>query len=221
MAFREHQILTRLTAEKIDGVETISADEATIGDLTVDNFRLSDTSFEDMRREASASNIESASTRYTFDYDEGTITFDDDARIANERIIYTFQMPHQWSEGSSVLPHFHWWQSGSDLPNWWMKWRKWNNGAAKPASWTEAIRASEGFTYVSGDLGQITLFPTIDMSDITISGFVQVTFGRDTGNVSTLFAGADPLTGGAEFVDFDLHIEIDSFGSNDEFVKGS
>jgi len=205
MADREHLIVTKLTVE----------------DIEAENFRLTNTSWDDLRREASASNIDSNSTRYEFDYDEGVIFFDDDARILNERIIYTFQMPHQWEEGSDVMPHFHWWQSSADMPNWWMKWRKWNNGEAKPASWTSAIYASHVFTYVSGDLAQITKFPIIDMSDITISGFVQVTFGRDTGNVSTLFTGADPLTGQAEFVEFDLHTEIDSFGSNDEFTKGS
>ena len=205
MADREHLIVTKLTVE----------------DIEAENFRLTNTSWDDLRREASASNIDSASTRYAFDYDEGVITFDNDARIANERIIYTFQLPHAWKEGSDLEPHLHWWMDQANTPNWWMKWRKWNNGAVRPVSWTEAIHASNVFTYSSGEICQITRFPTIDLSDITISGFVQVTFGRDTGNVSTLFTGADPVATGVDFIEFDMHAEYDSFGSNDEFIKGS
>lgn len=175
--------------------------------------------WDDLRREASASNIDSASTRYSFDYDEGHITFDANARILNERIIYTFQMPHAWEEGSDIEPHLHWWQALAGTPNWWMKWRKWNNGAIKPAGWTEAIPASSIFTYSSGEICQITKFPAIDLSDIRISGFLQVQFGRDTGNVSTLFAGADPVAAAVDFLEFDLHALFDSRGSIDEFTK--
>lgn len=178
-----------------------------------------ETVWDDLRREASASNIDSASTRYTFDYDEGVITFDDNARIANERIIYTFQLPHAWSAGSGLDPHIHWWQAQAAVPNWYMKFRKWNNGDIRPITWTEVISVADIFTYVSGEICQISAFPEIDVSDIGISGFVQVQFGRDTGNVSGLFAGADPVAASADLIEYDLHYEIDSRGSRQEYIK--
>ncbi len=178
-----------------------------------------DAQWDDLRREASASNIDSASTRYSFDYDEGVITFDSNARIANEKIIYTFQFPHAWKEGSTVGPHIHWWQAQAAMPNWWMEWRKWNNGEARPLVWTPGIYDANAFAYSSGEICQITSFPRIDMSDIRISGFLQIRFGRDTGNVSGLFSGADPVAAGVDFIEFDDHAQFDSRGSLGEFDK--
>lgn len=176
--------------------------------------------WDDLRREASANNINSASTRYRFDYDEIQIEFDDDARIANERIVYTFQMPHAWIEGSPVDPHFHWWQANILIPNWFLEFRKYNNGAARPAVWTPLIHNKNKFPYTSGEIMQITDFPDIPMDGIKVSGFIDIRFGRDTGNVSTEFAGADPLTGIALFKEFDLHIlSDDSRGSLGEYTK--
>ena len=176
--------------------------------------------WDDLRREANANNIDSAQTRYRFDYIEGQIEFDDNSRIANEGIFYTFQMPHSWIEGSTVDPHFHWWQASADEPNWYMEFRKYNNGDTRPASWTPLIVETNKSVYSSGEIMQISDFPDIDMSGIKVSGFVDVRFGRDTGNVSTEFAGADPLAGSALFKEFDLHVlSDDPRGSLGEYFK--
>jgi hypothetical protein len=42
---------------------------------------------------------------------------------------------------------------------------------------------------------------------------------RDTDNDSTLFTGVDPYTGPAHALMFDVHLQIDSLGSTDEYVK--
>lgn len=165
--------------------------------------------FDDLRRPANASNIESASTRYSFDYNEGDITFNADARIANERIIYNFQMPHIWQAGTPVTPHVHWYQSSANIPNWWIKYRVQNNGESR-GSWSEAIWLSHYYTYVSGSIIQITEFPEVDMTGVLHSGWIDVMFGRDTGNVSGLFSGADPLVAGAKFLELDLHYSVDN-----------
>ena len=182
--------------------------------------RLRTPEWDDMRRPANAANIDSAATRYSYDYDEGVITFGSTARIANERIIFTFQMPHAWHEHSDVEPHLHWWQSTSAVPHWWMKWRKWNNSGDRPLTWTEAAyETAEVFPYSSGEICQITTFPAIDMSDINISGFVQIMFGRDSGDVSGLFGGAEVGPIATDYIEFDVHHLIDARGSVDLFRK--
>lgn len=42
---------------------------------------------------------------------------------------------------------------------------------------------------------------------------------RDTDNDSTLFTGVDPYIGPAHALMFDVHLQIDSLGSTDEYVK--
>ena len=176
--------------------------------------------WDDLRREATAENIASGATKYRFDATEIEIEFDDNASIANENIVYTFQMPHAWIEGSAVDPHFHWWQASADEPNWYMEYRKYNNGGTRPAVWTPLIVEESKFAYSSGEILQISDFPDIDMTGIKVSGFVDVRFARDTGNVSTEFAGADPLAGGALFKEFDLHVlSDDPRGSKGEYFK--
>ena len=87
-------------------------------------------------------------------------------------------------------------------------------------AWTSQAYTGHAFTYTSGTLNQITQMGTITPPPgCGISDIVQIRVLRDNDNDSTLFAGADPLAADVDAVNFDVHIEIDSFGSNQEYVK--
>ena len=52
-----------------------------------------------------------------------------------------------------------------------------------------------------------------------ISDFIDIELSRDINNSSGLFTGADPLSGDALLRSFDMHLEVDSSGSDEEYNK--
>lgn len=220
MAEREYMSVTRMEVDKIEAEEIeVSGDQSVTGTLTVGGLRLSDTSFEDLKFSATAVDIDKNSTRYRFDATNMGIVFDDDARYTEEQVSMIGQMPHAAKAEAAIHPHIHWIQDHeTTLPNWLLGYRITNNGAA-PGSFTLLTPESHIFTYTSGDLLQISSFGDIAMTGATISCILEFKLWNDTANTSTEFAGA--VAKAALFKEFDVHYEIDSFGSNEEFVKGT
>lgn len=58
-----------------------------------------------------------------------------------------------------------------------------------------------------------------DYDNKAVSDFIDIEVTRDTDNTSTLFAGADPLTGNALLKAFDIHLQQDASGSMAEYEK--
>ena len=174
--------------------------------------------WDDLKFPASGNRLDSAATRYRYDFDELAIIFDDDARKAEEVLGHIAQMEHAWAEESTLKPHIHWIQSQAAVPNWLIEYRRYNNGEIVPA-FVAAASLSSIFTYVSGSILQISTFPDINMAGMRISSFVDVKITRDTANSSGLFAGADPVTGGVSFKEFDFHAQNNSRGSLQEYIK--
>ncbi len=165
--------------------------------------------------------IDVASGRIDYDYDELTVDFATNARYPQEPVGVPLQAPHSWAEHTVMRPHIHWLQSSADVPNWLIAYRQYNNGAAVPGSWTLKAANSPIFTYTSGTIMQISSFPEIEMPDMGLSCALDMKIFRDSGNASTLFAGADPLSAVAKLKFFDTHIPFDSMGSDVEFIKKS
>ena len=183
-----------------------------------DEYRLLDTSLDDLRFPATGNKLDSASTRYSFDLTDLGVSFDANARYTNEQLSYIVQLPHSWKEGTSLYPHIHWIQSQAAFPNWLMSYRVYNNNEA-PGTWTNAIIDSSEFTWSSGDLAQISSFPAITMTGKTMSCLIDIKLWRDTANTSTELAGADPVATAVLLKELDIHYEIDSFGSATEYTK--
>ena len=176
--------------------------------------------WDDEKFPAVPDNINSAATRYRYNYDELTIEFDADARSANERIGLVEQIPHKWWVGTDGLPHFHWFQDQAALPNWVMEYRIYSNGGAVPAIWTAVAPDNLVFTYPgSGRILQISTFPAFDLSAMNISDFIDIRFSRDTANLLGVHTGADPVASVAHYKEFDIHMQFDSRGSNRVFTK--
>lgn len=163
--------------------------------------------------------LESPSSKIVTNAAEGTITFKDSANLS-DYVSMPVQINHDAKAQSDVYPHIHWWQASANIPNWLIQYRWQQNGAAKVTSWTSVKYASHAFTYSSGTLNQITAFGALSPPASTgVSAVLQLRLLRDTGNASTLFTGADPLTGDVDAMFYDVHIEVDMLGSHEQYAK--
>ena len=158
--------------------------------------------------------------RIVIDVVEGGQGYAANARYPNEYIIFTCQVNHDHRSGSEVDPHIHWIQNQNATPNWLMEYRMYDNGAVAPA-WPGTLLpwTTNAFVWGAGNLLQITEFADIPNTPTGVSWFMDVRLYRDSTNVSTLFAGADPYAGVALLKQWDLHISIDQPGSWAEYAK--
>lgn len=130
------------------------------------------------------------------------------------------QLNHDWLIGSDIRPHLHWWQANSNIPNWLVQYRWQVQGATKVTAWSGIPWSGGLATYASGVLNQITNFGSISPPvSAGLSDIVQFRLLRDTDNDSGLFSGTDPYTGNVDAVNFDIHYQIDGFGSDEEYIK--
>ena len=135
--------------------------------------------------------------------------------ILTDYVVMPVQINHDWLLGSDVAPHVHWEQTSSDVPNWLIQYRWQVQGDTKITAWTSAAWDSSAFTYSSGTLNQITGFPDITppVGYGEVSDILQIRLIRDTANASGLFVGADPVATAVQASSFDIHYEVDSYGS--------
>lgn len=178
------------------------------------------TAFVDLLFPLIGQKLESPSSNITADNAEGALDFQDDCDLT-DYVVTNVQLNHNWMIGSDIEPHLHWWQASADVPNWLIAYRWQIQGEAKTTSWTYQAYDSHAFTYSAGTLNQITSFGEIAApAGAGLSDIVQFRILRDTADDSGEFgAVADPLAGDATAVQFDVHIEIDSFGSYTRYIK--
>jgi hypothetical protein len=182
--------------------------------------RLLDPAWDDARFPFFGRQLDISAGHLTYDITNLGVNFDDTSRNNDlDQIGIIAQMHHDYAIGTEVRPHVHWMQSAAAIPNMLLKYRIYDQGEA-PGAWVLAATTGQAFTYTSGTILQISSWPAINMSTITgVSGFLDIKVYRDTANGSTLFAGADPLTGDWLAKEFDLHYQIDSIGSGEEYTK--
>jgi hypothetical protein len=121
------------------------------------------------------------------------------------------QFPHERKNGSNIRPHIHFVQTGADEPVFKMNYRWYKNGGDPTVDFTEVEASTFAFTYPgSGSILQIASFPEIDGSAIdTVSSIMDIQIFRDDNVVS----------GNVLLKEFDIHYQIDAFGSRQEFIK--
>ncbi len=138
----------------------------------------------------------------------------------NDYLYLNIQLNHDRDNTAIISPHIHWFQNQNAVPNWLVQYRWQVNGAAKQANWSSSACTTSAFTYSSGTIHQIC-----DTADITpptnstISDIVQFKIFRDNDNDSTVFTSSDLYTGSVAMLAFDVHVQINSLGSTDEYVK--
>ena len=120
------------------------------------------------------------------------------------------QFPHERKNSSNIRPHIHFIQDVATTPTFKMDYRWYKNGDAVPTVWTTLTASSFAFTYTSGSILQIASFPEIDGSSIDrVSSIIDIRIYRDDNDV----------TGDVLLKEFDIHYQIDSLGSRQEFIK--
>lgn len=121
------------------------------------------------------------------------------------------QLNHDWKIGTDIWPHIHFIQDADVAYTFKIDYRWYDQGEAVPGSFTTLTIDQLEFTYVSGSILQ-TAYPAtaIDGSGISgISSFLDIKIYR-ADNVGS----ADLLT-----KEFDIHYEIDAFGSATQDAK--
>jgi len=185
-----------------------------IGDATV---------WEDLRFPLSGQRLDSSSGRIDFNYFNGGVDYQSNARYPDEPVSMLAQLSHG-TKFDEIRPHMHWLQISSDVPNWLLAYKVIENSETTTketdfSNHTLLTIQSHAFTYVSGNLVQISSFGAIDISSLGISDCIHFVLFRDSSNTSGEFSGADPSSS-VEFVyEFDVHYEIDTIGSRSEFTK--
>lgn len=141
-----------------------------------------------------------------FDYTNIGLLFPNDAA---EAIYMVVQMPHAYKEGSDIYPHVHWQQSNATFPTWNIQYKWFNSGESVPPSFTPVTTNTGVFNpYTSGNLAQISSFAAITGSGKKISSILLIKFWRTGGPAGDILA-----------FEFDIHYEIDTQGSREEFHK--
>lgn len=199
---------------------------ATNGPGAPDSGFLAAPRWDDLSAAIIAARLDTASGRLDYDYFNGGVNFNSNARYPDEPVVIPVQMRHRCLIGAGQVfrPHIHWLQQQAAIPNFLLGYKKINNGVLTTfetdfTNYTFLTLSTHAFSYSSGVLPQISSFPEIDMSDLAISAQVNVVLFRDSANTSTLFAGVDPVGSGVVVTYQDSHVKFDGEGSRQEFVK--
>lgn len=150
-----------------------------------------------------------------YDYEENGIIFQRNGTLAdvNDTVVFNLQYPHSARENGTMNLHIHWEQTDTytSLPvQFSVAYRVQSNGSIKNSIWNDVIVETNTsvFPYTTGTLNQITPLVDVDMTGAGISATVQFKITRSDGNAVAILG---------TFID--AHVEVDSLGSNDEFVN--
>jgi hypothetical protein len=151
---------------------------------------------------------------------QGVATFYFD-KAAEQELYFALQLPHRWKEGTNIHAHVHWFPKAS-------------GGSGHKVGWgLEYTWASIGNVFSNtkieyGDqhipTGDVSLVPNkhylteiaeIDGSGQTLSSMLMGRVFRDATSSNT----TDNYDDDAGILELDFHIQIDSLGSVEEYVK--
>jgi hypothetical protein len=144
------------------------------------------------------------------DYDYTNLGFLFPQNITTEIVNITVQLPHKWKEGTTIYPHVHVRQAANQQAVFKLDYLWYNAGDTIPTTWTTYTMNEYAMTYVSGNIANIVKGASgISGTGKEISSILKLKLYRDD-NVYT----------GDMLVDqFDIHIEVDSLGSLEEYNK--
>lgn len=137
-----------------------------------------------------------------------------------EAMSFTVQLPHTWKEGTTIFPHLHWVPKASKTGD--VEWNfeyTWANydpvtPQVFPAITTSTIVSAGPFTANSHKITALTSANAgISGTGKKISSILICRVWRNSANASDTYNDY----AGVLFVDF--HIQVDGWGSREEFVK--
>ena len=177
-------------------------------DLIDEEFtKLSTPRFNDIVFELTPSRIGS-NDKPDYDYTNVGLLFPQNN--VNEIAYFTIQLPHSWKVGTTIYPHIHIIQSANQQATFRVEYKWYDIGDPVPANWSIYNLDTYAITYTSGTISNIIKGTDgIDGAGMGISSILKIKLFR-TDNVYTGDMLADQ---------FDIHIEIDGFGSQEEYIK--
>jgi len=199
-----------------DGTVTLNGDATTYNDLVVPVY--------------SARNSSSTTPLWTEFAAPGFFTYEYIAadNAVDKELFFNVQLPHDYKEGSSIFPHVHWSSTvalGTTRPVWRFQYQWVNLNGNYSADFSAnlltgylVVQSGGGVESTPANLtdtrrSMITPLGSISGTDKTVSSMLLIRLTRFTTDAN------DNFTGGAFILSFDLHYEIDSFGSSTEFAK--
>ena len=144
-----------------------------------------------------------------FDYDEVAYMFPQND--ADEILYFQVQIPHRWKEGSRLYPHVHYRQaSASTIPVYKLDYKIASIGGSFNTAWQTYTMDTSTVAWVDSSTHQLNRGDGgIDASTYTKSAIMLCKLYRDD----------DVVSGDVPTYQFDIHYEVDSFGSETEFTK--
>lgn len=123
-----------------------------------------------------------------------------------DNLYATIQMPHKWKQGTDIVPHIHWTTEDSNAGNivWTLEYTWANYDGTFGATTTVEITAANSTAYKH----HIDNFATISGTGKTISSVLILRLSRNGA------AAADTYASTAALIEFDIHYQIDSHGSD-------
>lgn len=181
-------------------------------------FRLTNTSWDDLRFPAQGINPPGAASDPDLESTTGLLLF---GTVGTETIAGVAQMPHTWKEGTAVVPHVHWQKTTSAAGNvlWQLDYEVVSNGAIAAMDYGTQLQVTESVDGTpDNDTANevlISSFGEVAMTGEVISCLVFWKLSRIGGDALDTY-GAD-----ARLLEFDIHYEVDAHGSDEQFTKDS
>ena len=171
--------------------------------------------WDDLRFPVTAINPPGAASDPDIDTTNGTLLF---AANGTETIFVTAQLPHTWYAGTDIVPHVHWMKTTSATGNvvWELAYKWVPIGEVIDASFTVlTVSATVAGTPDTDTAGKhlISSFGNVSTTGKDISDHLILRVSRLGGDASDTY-GAD-----AELMEFDIHYQKNSLGSNEPFAK--
>ncbi len=146
-------------------------------------------------------------------FDETNIGYLFDAG-STETLLIIAQMPHAWKLGSSIVPHIHWMPTTTNTGSvlWRMEYKWTNIFDTELASWSsppDVLTPADGIAFKH----QLSSFGNISGTGKVLSSLLYIRISRIGGE------GTDTYTGDALLKEFDIHYEMDTLGSKQEYIK--
>jgi hypothetical protein len=125
----------------------------------------------------------------------------------DDHVLFVYQTPHRKKVGTDFHPHLHFWQTAANQTN--MFYIRYNVTSIGGTNVADLFMgpATNTQTYSVGTLHQLAEFSSFASDGI--SAIVRIRLYR-AGSI-----GTGPVT----VTDFDLHYQVDGFGSDSEFSK--
>jgi hypothetical protein len=167
-----------------------------------------------------AINLRVQGTGVSINHTEGVAEFTT-ASDLNDYLYKNLQLNHDRDITAVIYPHIHFTQGYDVMPNFLLQYRWQVLGGTKVTAWTNLRCNVPAIDWVTGNIHQVAHTPAgINPPEgSNLSDIVQFRILRDNANASTVFTGADTYTGTVGILSFDVHLQINSIGSDLEYTK--